>query len=331
MRISSSFGLLVKANLIRKFHSIEQLKSLWKLSKKKKYPFLVLGKINKTIFIENFSGIVALNCIQKLRIRESKNNNLIYVGSGNSWKDLVETLLKMRIYGLENMSFIPGSVGAASVQNMGAYGLEFKDVCKYVDTIDLSDGKKKRFYNQECKFKYRGSIFKKIKYKNFIVISVCLKIRKSWQPVLNHKKIIDKFPSRVTVKDITKFIFQERCKSIPNPSILGNSGSFFKNPTVHPEISDWIKKKFPKYQSKIFFAENKIHAGWLIKQCNLQGYRIGGAEVYRKNPLILINRGYSTGQDIIKLSQYVHQKVFEKFGISLEKEAIFIGKNGEIT
>ncbi|KIE64116.1 UDP-N-acetylmuramate dehydrogenase [Candidatus Riesia pediculischaeffi] len=330
MKIYTTFGISAKAKLVYKFDSIDQLKLIWNLAKNKSYPFLVLGNRSKTIFIDKFSGIIALNHIKALKIKECKDHHLIHVGSGNNWSDLVKMLLNMEIYGLENLSFIPGSVGAAAIQNMGAYGIEFKDICEYVDTIDLSDGKIKRFYKEECQFKYRESIFKDIKYKKFVVVSVCLKVSKIWKPILRHEKLMRQFQNNVKIKDIINFIFKERSQRIPNPSVFGNVGSFFKNPTVSQEISGKIKKKFPEYRPSYFIVKNKVHAGWLIKRCKLQGKKIGGTEVYRNNPSILINHGYSIGKDVMRLSRYIICKVFKKFGISLEKEAILVGKYGEI-
>ncbi|ARC54922.1 hypothetical protein AOQ88_01530 [Candidatus Riesia sp. GBBU] len=326
----NSFKIKAKTREIRTAYSSNELINFYKESRKKLYPVIILGEGNNTLFLRDFNGTVILNKIKILKIKNSRNKWIIHVGSGNNWHKLVVKLLKKKIYGLENMAFIPGSVGAAPIHNIGAYGVEFKDFCEYVDIINLENGEKSRLYKTECKFNYRTSIFQS-KLKNFAIISVGLKIKKKWRPILTNYEIRSSAKETHKAIDIAHIVHKIRKKKIPNPIFFGNFGSFFKNPIIPDILAKKIKKEYPLcpilYHGKNKF---KIYAAWLIEKCNLKGYKYGGVSVYKNHASILINVGNATSNDLLYISLYIYREVLKKFKISLEPEVSIIGKNGKI-
>ncbi|WMY97223.1 MAG: UDP-N-acetylmuramate dehydrogenase [Arsenophonus sp.] len=325
----NTLGLDAKAKAIWIASSKEELLFLFKKAKWKKLPILLLGKGSNVFFIKNFNGVVILNRIKELKITESSKKWFIHVGAGNIWHELVKTLLNHGIYGLENLAFIPGCAGAAPIHNIGAYGLEFQDVCNYVDILNLKNGSEYRLKKSECKFGYRESIFKnQYYYKNFAITSIGLELNKVWKPILTYNNAISK-KNQITAKDIFYNILYLRKKKLPNPFIFGNAGSFFKNPILKKKDAKILKKKYPNCPEYTKNADyTKISAGWLIEQCNLKNYEFGGAAVYVHQPLVLINKNRATGKDFINLANYIRKKVMHKFSILLEPEVCFIGKNG---
>lgn len=327
----NTFNLNVKAKIIYLAFSIKELLTLWKEAKVKGWPVLLLGGGSNILFIDDFDGVVILNRITALKITESFQEWFIHVGSGNNWHQLVEELIKNGIYGLENMALILGSVGAAPIQNIGAYGMEFKDVCHYVDIINLRNGKQYRLDVAECQFGYRDSVLKHKYREDFAVISVGLKLKKLWKPILSYSGLTSLTKKTVTPENIFNAVCKIRKSKLPNPIFFGNAGSFFKNPVISNIDVNKIKNNYPqcpKYPQPD--GTVKISGGWLIDQCDLKGYQCGGAAVHMDQALVLINKNNATGKDIVKLARYIHKKVIEKFAIILEPEVRFIGKYGEI-
>lgn len=325
----NTFHLNVKAKAIYSAYSSQEIIKFWKTAKINKLSFLLIGNGSNILFIKNFNGIVILNKIKFLKITESITTWFIHVGSGNNWHKLIKKLIKNKIYGLENMALIPGSVGAAPIQNIGAYGMEFKEVCNYVDIIDLRNGKNYRLNKKECKFGYRESIFKYKKY--FAIISVGIKLSKKWKPKLTYSDLIHFKKKNIKAKDIFKKICKIRKKKIPNPLLIGNAGSFFKNPTISKKIAKKIKILYP--ECKFFLQKNKkltISAGWLISKCKLKNMQYGGAAIYKKKPIILINKNNATGKDILNLAKLIYKETLKKFKIRLESEVNIIDEKNII-
>ncbi|MGP1923509.1 MAG: UDP-N-acetylmuramate dehydrogenase [Arsenophonus sp. NEOnobi-MAG3] len=327
----NTFSLAAKAKVIDSASSVEELLMLWKNARLKGWPVLLLGGGSNVLFISDFDGLVILNQITALEITESSQEWFIHVGAGNNWHKLVEVLIKNGIYGLENMALIPGSVGAAPIQNIGAYGLEFKDVCQYVDIVDLNNGKQYCLDANACQFSYRDSIFKHKYCENFAVVSVGLKLNKLWKPVLTYVGLSSLVAQIVTAETIFDIVCKIRKSKLPNPFLVGNAGSFFKNPIISSMAANEIKARYPRCPEYPQTNDTvKLAAGWLIDQCNLKGYQHGGAAVYREQALVLINKNNATGKDIVNLARYIQKKVIEKFAIILEPEVRFIGKYGEV-
>ncbi|MFV9998427.1 MAG: UDP-N-acetylmuramate dehydrogenase [Arsenophonus endosymbiont of Dermacentor nuttalli] len=327
----NTFSLDAKAKAIYSASSIEELLTLWKDAQVKGWPVLLLGGGSNVLFINDFDGVVILNRITALEITESSQEWFIHVGAGNNWHQLVKQLIKNGIYGLENMALIPGSVGAAPIQNIGAYDMEFKYVCHYVDIVDLTNGKQYRLNTAECQFGYRDSVFKHKYRENFAVVSVGLKLNKLWKPILTYAGLTSLAAQTVTAENIFNAVCKIRQSKLPDPLLVGNAGSFFKNPVISSIAANDIKTRYPQCPEYPQPDDAvKLATGWLIDQCNLKGYQCGGAAVHMDQALVLINKNNATGKDIVDLASYIRKKVLEKFGITLEPEVRFIGKYGEV-
>lgn len=327
----NTFHINAKAKAIYPAYSVKEILNFWKMAKKKKLPFLLIGNGSNILFIKNFHGIVILNKIKFLKITESIKEWFVHVGSGNNWHKLIKKLIQNKIYGLENMALIPGSVGAAPVQNIGAYGMEFQEICDYVNITDLRNGKNYRLNKKECKFGYRDSIFKNKYKKYFAIISVGIKLSKKWKPKLTYFELSNFKKKNIKPKDIFKRICNLRRKKIPDPLLIGNAGSFFKNPIISKKKAKKIKILYPN--CKFFLQKNKklsISAGWLIDKCNLKNSQYGGAAIYKKKPIILINKNNATGKDLLKLAKLIYKKILKKFKIKLESEVNFINEKNII-
>lgn len=327
----NTFGLRAKAHQIETANNKDELCAYWQNAHEQKLPTLILGGGSNVLFTEDFNGIVIRNCIAGIEITEDEQYWSVHVGAGENWHALIEFLLEKNIYGLENLALIPGNVGSAPIQNIGAYGKELKDVCAYVDIVELSTGHIHRLTNNECQFGYRDSIFKHHYQQGFAIIAVGLQLSKKWEPILTYGDLSKLSLETVTPKDVFGSVCSMRTSKLPDPTITGNAGSFFKNPIVDIRIAQHLKAEYPFCPQYVQQDGVKLAAGWLIDQCGLKGHQIGGAAVHMKQALVLINKdGLATGKDIVNLAAYIRQKVFERFGVQLEPEVRFIGQYGEI-
>ncbi|MGJ0626371.1 UDP-N-acetylmuramate dehydrogenase [Xenorhabdus bovienii] len=331
LKAFNTFGISVCADHISTVTSVESLLFAWQEAEEKEHPILLLGGGSNVLFTENFKGTVILNRILGVDIQESDTAWHIHVGAGENWHQLIVHLLHQQIYGLENLALIPGNVGSAPIQNIGAYGIEFKHVCEYVDLIELKTGKLIHLMANECQFAYRDSIFKHQYKDGYAITAVGLQLNKVWKPILTYGGLTQFSCEDVTPERIFNAVCEMRQSKLPDPVIIGNAGSFFKNPIVPIELAQKIKFDYPECPQYHHNEHNvKIAAGWLIDQCHLKGYCIGDAAIHMKQALVLINKGNATGQDITALATYVRKKVAEKFNIFLEPEVRFIGSEGEI-
>lgn len=285
----------------------------------------ILGGGSNILFNGDYHGLVILMEIRGMKILESNDENIfIESGAGESWHNLVETSLKNKFYGLENLALIPGKVGAAPVQNIGAYGIEQNSFFHSLKGIDIESKEIKELTNEECHFTYRNSIFKKELKDKFIITSVTYKLNRKEIINLSYKELrqeVDKFP---TVKPDSQYIFDTICrlrkKKLPDPAEIGNAGSFFKNPVINIENYYLLKMQFPTIPGYNTNDTVKLSSGWLIEQCGWKGKRFGDAGVSEKHALILVNYGKATGSDILELAGKIEKSVNDKFGIILEKE-----------
>lgn len=307
--------------------TIKKLISIYKKYRKQKLPFLILGEGSNVLFTHNYHGIIIINKIVGINIHTKKKYWLLHVKGGVKWHNLVKYTIQKKIYGLENLALIPGSVGAAPIQNIGAYGIEFKNVCKYVDVLSLKNSTITRIKTKNCLFSYRNSIFKKQNNPDCIIVAVGIKLPNKWSPTLSYFELKKLNPKTITAYKIFCYICKLRRKKIPDPKKTGNAGSFFKNPIIEKKK---IYELIRKYRNiPYFFDENdkmiKISAGWLIEQCKLKGFSIGNAKIYHKKALILINKNnLATPQEIITLSQIIILNVEKKFKITLKPEVKII-------
>lgn len=321
----NTLQLDVKAHKIIIAETISDIYTAWHVSKINNIPFLILGNGSNVFFLDHYYGIVVINRLKGISITEDNNFWYLHVNSGESWHSLVMFSLLHGFFGLENLALIPGTVGSAPIQNIGAYGLELKEVCNYVDLLNCKNNKIIRIKSKNCKFSYRNSIFKNCYLQGFVIIAVGLFLKKNWQPINNYGALKCLNINQLTPKNIFKYICKIRKKNIPDPKVLGNAGSFFKNPIVNFYKNKFISDKFSNlYIHKISHHQFKFSAGLLIEKCNLKGYSIGGASVYYKHALIIVNQKNATCKDIISLFKYIRRCVNNKFNILLEPEVQFI-------
>jgi len=327
----NTFALPVKTTHLVVAARIEALIKGWQQAKKRREPVLLLGEGSNVLFLEDFAGTVLRNQIKGIEQREDDDAWYLRVSSGENWHELVAYTLDKGMSGLENLALIPGCVGSAPIQNIGAYGVEFKDVCDYVDVLDLAIGEIKRIKAADCQFGYRESIFKHQYRDGYAIVSVGLKLNKLWQPVLHYGDLTLLDPETVSPQQVFDSVCAMRRSKLPDPAVTGNAGSFFKNPVVSAELAAKLVAEYPRApQYPQADGQVKLAAGWLIDQCGLKGHKIGGAAVHAQQALVLVNLDHAISQDIVDLARYVRAAVQEKFGISLEPEVRFIAAQGEV-
>lgn len=326
-----TFSLPANAQKIVEITNPVQLKQQWDECQANQQPVLFLGEGSNVLFLQDFNGTVLVNRLLGITHREDDDFHYVDVKGGENWHKLVEWSLAQGIYGLENLALIPGCAGSAPIQNIGAYGVEFKDVCDYVDVLNLTTGEVFRLSNEECQFAYRDSIFKRDYAQCYVIIAIGLKLAKAWKPVLKYGSLANFDESAVTSQQIFDEVCAVRRSKLPDPKTFGNAGSFFKNPVVskaHFEslIAEYsTMPNFPQADGTV-----KLAAGWLIDQCGLKGYQIGGAAVHQQQALVIINTGNATGTDVVELAHHIRQKVAQRFDVWLQPEVRFIGAEGEV-
>jgi len=327
----NTFSLAAHAAVITHINNTTQLTDAWKKAQEKQQPFLLLGEGSNVLFLEDFTGSVVLNRIKGIEVTERADEWLLHVGAGENWHQLVCFALKHNIPGLENLALIPGCVGSAPIQNIGAYGIELQSVCDYVDVLDMRTGKITRLQSDECQFGYRESIFKHAYKDGYAIVAVGLKLTKHWQPKLTYGDLTRFDPQTVTARQIFDSVCAMRLSKLPDPAITGNAGSFYKNPTVDAATAEKIRSEFP---SMPFYPQPngqvKLAAGWLVEQAHLKGFSIGGAAVHQNQALVLINKDHASSADVRALAKHVRNTVAAKFGIWLEPEVRFIAAGGEV-
>jgi UDP-N-acetylmuramate dehydrogenase len=320
----NTFGIAATAKYFASFSSVEELEELLD---NKSIPFkMILGGGSNILFTRDYNGLVLKNAIPGIKIL-NEDNEYMYVnaGAGVRWHDLVLFCIKNNYAGMENLSLIPGNVGASPMQNIGAYGVEVKDIFNELEAFHLENKTVIKFNARDCEFGYRDSIFKRQLKGQFAILNVTYRLKKN--PVFNIsygaiEKELEKMKiQNLSIKAISDAVIHIRTSKLPDPAIIGNAGSFFKNPVIGKSELKKIEntqKNIPYYEA----GENKykIPAGWLIEQCGWKGYRKGDAGCYEKQALVLVNYGNATGKEIYNLSEEIKISVQEKFGIELERE-----------
>jgi UDP-N-acetylmuramate dehydrogenase len=263
-------------------------------------------------------------------VQETADAWLLHVAAGENWPALIQWTLQHQMPGMENLALIPGTVGAAPVQNIGAYGVEFCQFCEYVDTWHFADGHRQRYSAVACQFGYRDSLFKHALHDQVIITAVGLRIPKQWQPVVEYGPL-KALGANATAEQIFMTVCELRQSKLPDPSLLGNAGSFFKNPVVSATQAAALKQQHPAIPCfTTGEGQNKLAAGWLIDQAGLKGFRLGHAGVHRDQALVLVNLGNACAAEILQLAKHVASTVKQQFSVQLEPEVRFIGKSGEI-
>ncbi|WP_421182891.1 UDP-N-acetylmuramate dehydrogenase [Aeromonas enteropelogenes] len=292
-------------------------------------PRLTLGGGSNVLFTTDFLGLVILNRLKGIEMQDGGDHWLLHVAAGEDWHQLVCHALQQGWHGLENLALIPGTVGAAPVQNIGAYGVELATFCDYVDAFNWQSGEMERIAADQCRFGYRDSIFKHEYQDTHLITAVGLRLPKAWQPVAGYGPLaaLGEYPTAQAIFDT---VCATRMAKLPDPAVLGNAGSFFKNPVVPAELAQRLKQQYPQMPSyPAGDGEAKLAAGWLIDQCGLKGFAIGRAAVHQEQALVLVNLGGASAMELIALAAHVRDSVEQKFGVVLEHEVRFMGAQGE--
>jgi UDP-N-acetylmuramate dehydrogenase len=325
LKLHNTFGIEAHAKYFFEFTDIEDL-SVFLNSNESigDEKILIVGEGSNILFLNDFNGLVIHPNLPGIRIvKEDRQNIWIEVGAGEVWDEFVQYAVDYQFGGIENLSLIPGSVGAAPVQNIGAYGQEVGNVVEKVKGFDLKNNMPIEFSAEQCEFAYRNSIFKSGLETGFIITSVVFKLEKFPEYVLNYGQVEEKAKGKgeVNLHTIRQAIIEIRQSKLPDVRELGNAGSFFKNPEVNVEIAEKLKAEYqnlPVYPTKI--GKAKLAAGWLIEKSGWKGIREGDVGVHGKQALVLVNYGNSTGKQIYDFSEKIKQSVLEKFGVELERE-----------
>ncbi len=320
----NTFGLNVRADHLATFKLEENAMHFFKQHKGSDQKYLVLGRGSNVLFTDDFHGTIIHPEMESITLEGKKGNEIIVsAGAGVIWDKLVESTVNNGLGGLENLSLIPGLVGATPVQNIGAYGAEVKDTIEKVRAISLEDGSIREFTNDECRFGYRASIFKRELKGKYLITKVYFRLSTHPKLCLEYgslKEEINKLGS-TSLGNVRKIVISTRQNKLPDPEQICNAGSFFKNPVVNSSVVNDLKTKFPKLP---VFSDHsggmKLAAGWLIEQCGWKGKRIGDAAVHDKQALVIVNLGNATGKELFNLSEQIKDSVIEKFGITLERE-----------
>ena len=325
----NTFKIKALAKFFVEVSSEVEFIELSKTSEFKENEKLFLGNGSNILFTKDFDGLIILNKLKGIQIfREDVENVYIKAKAGEKWNDLVNFVIFRNYWGIENLTLIPGSVGAAPVQNIGAYGVEVKDIIENIETLDINSGEKKIFSKEECKFNYRESVFKNELKGKYFITAVIFKLNKKENKNLRYKAL-EEYLTQKNIKadspiNISKAVAEIRQSKLPDPKILGNAGSFFKNVYVNEEKLLELQKKYPEIP---FFKEEnriKISTAWLIESCGWKGKKIGSVGVYEKQALVLVNYGGSTGKEIMDLVNQIIDSVSEKFGLKITLEVNLI-------
>lgn len=325
----NTFGVSANARLFIDINGEEDLAEFCADESLQSLPQLVLGGGSNMLFTKDFDGLVIHMNIHGVSHRIDGDDVYVTAGGGEIWNDLVNYTVDHEFAGMENLSLIPGSVGASPVQNIGAYGVELMDIFHSCRAFEISSGAIREFTRDECKFSYRDSIFKSAYKGHFIITEVTFKLSKIFTPNVSYGAIQQELDNRnirnPTIKDISTVVSHIRVSKLPDPKTIGNAGSFFKNPIVPVAKFIQLQSNFPDivhYPAAPGFI--KLAAGWMIEQCGWKGKVVGNTGTWKNQALVLVNHGKATGNEIFIFSSEIINSVEDRYGISLEREVNII-------
>ncbi|MGC4099886.1 UDP-N-acetylmuramate dehydrogenase [Ferruginibacter sp.] len=338
----NTFGIDAKAKYFAAFSSVDELGQLLQYddvrakAQKNQTNILVLGGGSNMLFTKDFDGIVLKNGIKGIeKVQEDEAHVYIKAGAGENWHQFVLYCINNNLAGIENLSLIPGNVGASPMQNIGAYGVEIKDIFYSLEAFHLHEKRMVTFNLNDCNFGYRESVFKKQFKNQFVITSVTYRLNK--KPVFNtsygaiEQELEKMGVQELSIKAISDAVIHIRSSKLPDPAVIGNAGSFFKNPEIDKNSFDVLQKQFPAIVGYQLPSGNvKLAAGWLIEQCgpndsvSWKGYRKGDAGCHAKQALVLVNYGTAKGDEIYALSEEIIASVLQKFSVTLEREVNII-------
>ncbi len=326
----NTFKIAAKARYFASISSLAELIALMDTLVYKHEKHLILGGGSNVLLTGDFEGLVIKIDLKGIEtIWEDDSNIVLKVGAGEPWHSFVMFCVTNNYGGVENLSLIPGTMGAAPMQNIGAYGVEVKDLIKTVEAIDVNSGDVRIFNNRECEFGYRESVFKHMLKGKYFISSVTLTLTKK-NHVLNTsygaiQQTLDQHSITASIKSVSDAVISIRQQKLPDPKVIGNAGSFFKNPTIENSQYELLKKSYPEIPG--YFTDDqhvKVPAGWLIEQCGWKGKTFDNIGVHPHQALVLVNYGNGTGEKIWKLAQDILASVKKKFAIDLQPEVNII-------
>lgn len=321
----NTFHIESIARYFTEINSIDAFGELIVSNEFKSNPLLILGGGSNLLFTGNYKGI-AVHIINKGIEILSRNHDSVMVkaSAGENWHDFVLFCVKNGFGGVENLSLIPGTVGSSPIQNIGAYGVEIKDTLFSLEAFDLETGELQIFSNKECRFGYRDSIFKQDLKGKFAIWSVTFELKINPVVQIGYGAIKQELElmgiQHPGIADVSKAVCAIRQNKLPDPKVLGNAGSFFKNPTVDQKLAEKLLETFPKLVSFPSGDKVKLAAGWMIEQCGWKGFRDGDAGVHENQALVLVNYGNAAGSNILTLAHRIQNSVYERFGVKLDME-----------
>ncbi len=327
LRALNTFGIDARARHYARITTTAQLAAILADPALAALPRLVLGGGSNLVLTGDFAGLVLHLATQGREVLPGDGEHvLVRAQAGENWHAFVQWTLDQGLGGLENLSLIPGTLGAAPIQNIGAYGLETKDVFHSLTAFDPLSGATVTLDRAACRFGYRDSIFKQQPERGLIVLDVTFALPRAWQPNLRYTELANEVKSeQPTPREIADAVIAIRRRKLPDPAVIGNAGSFFKNPVVPAEQCAALLARFPALvHHRQEDGTEKLAAGWLIDQCGWKGRSLGAAGVYPKQALVLVNNGGATGADVVALARAIQADVREKYGVGLEAEPVFV-------
>lgn len=321
----NTFGVAASSTFFAEVFNEESLKSLLNMAVVKQQQLLILGGGSNLLFTRDFDGLVIKVSIPGISSVVAGYDVIVTAGAGVVWNDFVNYCVENGFAGVENLSLIPGTVGASPIQNIGAYGVELKDVFNSCTAYEIATGNHRVFDFDDCKFGYRDSIFKNELKGQYIITAVSFKL--SRQAKINthygaiQAELLNRNIDEPTIADISAVVAAIRVSKLPDPSTIGNAGSFFKNPVIEKALFEEFVARFPDVvHYPVSNDEIKLAAGWLIEQCGFKGKVVGNTGTWKNQALVLVNHGAATGQEVYAFSEEIINTVYIKFGIKLERE-----------
>ncbi len=342
LRPYNSFGVAARATCLAEIEHGDELEPATALAKERDLPMLLLGGGTNVLFAGDFPGLVLL--MRNRGVEIDRESGLVRAAAGENWHDLVRTCLQNGLYGLENLALIPGSTGAAPVQNIGAYGVELESFFVELELFDCADGSLRTMSREDCQFSYRDSVLKQSQVQSRlqplsppqpqpksppqpqVVCSLTLQLPREPAPNLSYPALAQELEhvAKPTPQEVFEAVCRIRRRKLPNPAEIGNAGSFFKNPIISQDEFEQLSNRYDSPPSFPAKEGVKVPAGWLLDQCGFKGYQKGAAGVYERHALILVNRGGATGRELHQLAMKMQDHVQSEFGITLEPEVRII-------
>jgi UDP-N-acetylmuramate dehydrogenase len=326
----NTFGLPARAAGFAVIETPAQLTALMALPEWRSWPHFILGGGSNLVLTGDFAGLILQVRIPgRQRVAEDAEAWWVQAGAGENWHDFVNWTVECGWPGLENLALIPGTVGAAPIQNIGAYGLEMAERFHQLEAVDLETGEMTTFDRDACRFGYRDSVFKREAAGRYLVTSVTFRLPKRWQPMTRYTELARELEARKlsqpTALQIAEAVIAIRSRKLPDPARIGNAGSFFKNPVVDAATLANLAERYPdlpRYPQPD--GAVKLAAGWLIERCGWKGQSLGAVGVYEQQALVLVNHGGAHGEDVLRLAQAIQASVRTEFGVELEPEPVVL-------